>query len=159
DYELPPHLIAQHPTEQRDASRLMVLNRRHGRIDHQQFVDLPKLLRSGDLLVLNDTRVLPARLFGRRERTGGQWEGLFLATFRDLWVLTCQTGGKWSAGEFITVDPGPLRLELVEKTEEGNWQARPDRPGTPAELLARHGQMPLPPYIRKGRAGPDDAER
>jgi S-adenosylmethionine:tRNA ribosyltransferase-isomerase len=159
DYELPPHLIAQHPAGRRDASRLMVLNRDRGTIDHCQFRELPDLLRPGDLLVLNDTRVLPARLFGRRERTGGRWEGLFFAESGGLWELACQTRGTLAEGEFIAVEPGPLRLELVEKTAEGNWRVRPDQPGAPAELLSRHGQMPLPPYIRKGHAGPDDSER
>src|SRR5439155_23976377 len=78
DYELPAHLIAQHPAAQRDESRLLVLSRDSGEIAHRQFRDLPELLQPGDLLVLNDTRVLPARLVGRRERTGGKWEGLVL---------------------------------------------------------------------------------
>src|SRR6516164_5928666 len=95
DYELPPHLIAQHPAGRRDASRLMVLNRDRGTIDHCQFRELPDLLRPGDLLVLNDTRVLPARLFGRRERTGGKWEGLFLCQPAEgAWELLCQTRGR-----------------------------------------------------------------
>jgi S-adenosylmethionine:tRNA ribosyltransferase-isomerase len=70
-----------------------------------------------------------------------------------------QTRGTLRPGEFIAVEPGPLRLQLVEKTAEGNWLCRPDRPGTPPELLAVHGHMPLPPYIRKGRAEPDDRQR
>src|SRR3979411_2541697 len=93
DYELPPHLIAQHPAQQRDQSRLMVLNRAKQIIGHNQFAELPELLRPGDLLILNNTRVLPARLFGRRAQTGGQWEGLFLEEADGIWELACQTRG------------------------------------------------------------------
>src|SRR5437762_10873831 len=124
DYDLPPHLIAQHPAEQRDQSRLLVLNRARGEIRHHQFVDLPSLLQPGDLLVLNDTRVLPARLFGRRAGTGGRWEGLFLSETKGFWELTCQARGTLVAGERIQIEPGPLQLELIEKTAEGHWLAR-----------------------------------
>ncbi len=78
DYLLPEHLIAQEPVPERDQARLMVVRRAEGAIEHRIFADLPDLLRAGDLLVLNDTRVIPARLIGRRARTGGRWEGLFL---------------------------------------------------------------------------------
>src|SRR5262245_10577752 len=105
DYELPPQLIAQHPAARRDESRLMVLSRARGTIDHRRFCDLPALLRPGDLLVLNDTRVLPARLYGRRQRTGGRWEGLFLSEAGGFWELACQTRGTPSAGEFVAVEP------------------------------------------------------
>lgn len=160
DYELPPALIAQHPAGQRDASRLLTVKRSTGRIGHRQFRDLPGLLLPGDLLILNDTRVLPARLIGRREPTGGRWEGLFLhETAPGLWKLMAQTRGSLRPGEFIAIEPGRLRLELVEKTAEGNWLCRPDRAGSPAELLAVHGRMPLPPYIRKGQADPEDSQR
>lgn len=160
DYELPPHLIAQHPAAKRDESRLLALDRRTGRIDHRQFGDLPELLQPGDLLILNDTRVLPARLLGKREGTGGAWQGLFLAERPGgLWELMCQTRRSPRVGEFIQVEPGPLRLELVERLEDGKWLVRPDQRGTPAELLAIHGEMPLPHYIRKGQAEPGDSER
>src|SRR5262245_36912139 len=159
DYELPAELIAQHPAERRDESRLMVLNRARGAIEHRRFRDLPALLRPGDLLVLNDTRVLPARLFGRRERTGGAWEGLFLGEADGAWDLMCQTRGTLTAGEQILIELDGLRLELLKKNQDGSWQARPDPPGTAVELLGRFGRMPLPPYIRKGRAAEEDAER
>jgi len=83
DYDLPPHLIAQQPLAERDQSRLLVLRRDSGSLIHRVFADLPDLLDPNDLLVLNDTRVLPARLRGRRERTGGKWEGLFLRLEED----------------------------------------------------------------------------
>jgi S-adenosylmethionine:tRNA ribosyltransferase-isomerase len=160
DYDLPPHLIAQHPAPERDRSRLLVVRRRDGSLIHHVFADLPALLNPGDLLVLNDTRVLPARLLGRRARTGGKWEGLFLqATADGCWELLGQTRGRPVAGEVIEVEPGPLRLTLEGRTAEGHWLARPDAPGSAAELLERYGQVPLPPYIRKGRAAGDDRER
>jgi S-adenosylmethionine:tRNA ribosyltransferase-isomerase len=160
DYDLPSHLIAQKPASRRDESRLLVLERRMGRIDDRSFRDLPDLLRSGDLLVLNDTRVLPARLLGKRERTGGNCEMLFLRELPEhVWELMAQTRGTLQSGEFIRIEPAPLRLELLEKTPEGHWLARPARSGSPAELLALCGRMPLPPYIRGGRGEPEDSER
>jgi S-adenosylmethionine:tRNA ribosyltransferase-isomerase len=160
EYDLPADLIAQEPAAERDAARLMVLDRTRSTISHHIFRDLPGLLRPGDLLVRNDTRVLPARLLGRRSRTGGKWEGLFLRTDADgRWELLCQTRGRLTEGETIEVEPGPLKLLLEAKTPEGHWLARPTPAGTPAELLPRHGAVPLPPYIRKGRAGSRDLER
>src|SRR5262249_42896581 len=153
DYDLPSRLIAQQPAPDRDGSRLLHLPR-DGSIVHRRFRDLPDMLRPSDLLVLNNTRVLQARLFGRRERTAGQWEGLFIQQKADgLWEVMSQTRGTLRAGEFIQIEPGPLRLELVERLPEGHWQVRPDRPGSFSDLLSVHGHMPLPPYIRKGRAG------
>ena len=95
DYDLPPDLIAQEPCPQRDRSRLMVVRRAEAVIEHHIFADLPDLLASGDLLILNDTRVIPARLLGHRMATGGKWEGLFLREMPDgLWELMCQTRGR-----------------------------------------------------------------
>jgi S-adenosylmethionine:tRNA ribosyltransferase-isomerase len=159
DYDLPPHLIAQEPAADRDASRLLVVDRSSRRLSHHHFRDLPDLLNPGDLIVLNDTRVLPARLVGKREKTGGKWEGLFLRETSDgLWELLAQTRGHPVAGEVIAIDPGPLTLTLRGRSN-GHWLAEPSPPGRPAELLAVSGQVPLPPYIRKGRAGAADRER
>ena len=160
DYDLPPHLIAQEPAPRRDGARLLVATRADGaRADHH-FRDLPELLRPGDLLVLNDTRVLPARLLGRRERTGGKWEGLFLRANGGAWELLCQTRGHLTPGETLLVEAASsLRLRLEDKLPGGVWRARPEEPGTPAELLSRYGQIPLPPYIRKGRGNDADRER
>jgi S-adenosylmethionine:tRNA ribosyltransferase-isomerase len=139
------------------------MRRGGGVVAHQHFTDLPAWLEAGDLLLLNDTRVLPARLAGRRERTGGRWEGLFLReTPGGAWEVLAQTRGRPAVGEMLVVEPGPLGLTLVGRTPAGRWLVRPDAAGSPAELLARHGTMPLPPYIRKGRpegAGKDDRER
>jgi S-adenosylmethionine:tRNA ribosyltransferase-isomerase len=160
DYDLPPQLIAQHPVAERDQSRLLRVQRASSQISHRVFRDFPELLHPGDLLILNNTKVLPARLRGRRERSGGKWEGLFLhETANGLWELVCQSRRPMRVGEWLAVEPGPLHFELVEKKEGGHWLMRPDEPGSPAELLARHGEMPLPHYIRKGHAESEDRQR
>jgi S-adenosylmethionine:tRNA ribosyltransferase-isomerase len=160
DYELPPQLIAQQPASERDQSRLLVVRRADRSLAHHVFRDLPELLNPKDLLILNNTRVLPARLLGYRERTGGKWEGLFLQEHKGgLWELLSQTRGHLSEGETIVIEPGPLKLMLAGKSAEGRWLVRPNLPGTPTELLAQYGQVPLPPYIRKGRAGESDETR
>ncbi len=168
DYDLPARLIAQEPPPERDQSRLLVVRRGGPPPADHVFRDLPALLDPGDLLVLNDTRVLPARLVGRRARSGGRWEGLFLREQADgAWELLSQTRGRLMTGETILVDPenpsnedaaAALRLCLVGKTASGRWLARPAEGGA-AALLARYGRTPLPPYIRKGRGGPADRER
>jgi S-adenosylmethionine:tRNA ribosyltransferase-isomerase len=158
DYELPRELIAQEPLDDRDASRLLVIDREQGSIAHHHFRDLPNLLSRGDLLVLNDTRVLPARLIGKREKTGGKWEGLFLGEKQGLWELLAQTRGRPVIGETIVVAPGPLRLTLRDRID-GHWLAEPSPRGDVMELLAISGRVPLPPYIRKGRANEVDVQR
>lgn len=159
DYTLPEHLIAQQPAARRDESRLLVVRRGTGELEHRVFRDLPELLAPGDLIVLNDTRVLPARLVGRREKTGGRWEGLFLQAQPDgAWVMLAQTRGYPQAGEAFVTESG-LRLTLTGRTAERHWLMKPEAPGTLAELLGRFGQIPLPPYIRKGRAAEADATR
>ena len=159
DYELPEHLIAQIPTAERSGSRLLVVHRRTGELEHRHFRDLPEYLNPGDLLVRNDTKVLPARLIGLREKTGGRWEGLFLKESDGIWELLAQTRGFVEVGETLTANEGALRLELVGRTEDRHWLLRPHSSGTAAELLAVHGQIPLPPYIRKGMADVADADR
>jgi len=160
DYPLPDRLVAQHPAARRDDARLLVVRRAAGALEHHVFRDLPDLLAAGDLLVLNDTRVIPARVIGRREATGGKWEGLFVRTTADgLWELLAQTRGYAQPGEAFALEPGPLRLTLRGRTADRHWLMEPDRPGTPAELLAQAGHVPLPPYIRKGRAADADRAR
>ncbi|MCZ2340739.1 MAG: tRNA preQ1(34) S-adenosylmethionine ribosyltransferase-isomerase QueA [Bacteroidales bacterium] len=159
DYELPASRIAQQPAEPRDTARLLVLDRQSDTIRHRTFRDLPELLTSGDRLILNDTKVLPARLFGRRVATGGKWEALFLrATADGLWEMLAQTRGYPQIGEAFAVEPGPFTLTLVGRTPDRHWLMRPELPGLPVDLLTRFGQIPLPPYIRRGRAElPDQA--
>ena len=105
DYDLPPELIAQEPAAERDQSRLMLVRRADQSIAHHIFADLPELLHTGDLLVLNDTKVISARLLGRRERTGGKWDGLFLHECDGLWEMLCQTRSTLVEGEQILVEP------------------------------------------------------
>jgi S-adenosylmethionine:tRNA ribosyltransferase-isomerase len=158
DYDLPPDRIAQRPAEPRDTARLLVCRKSDGRIEHRSVSDLPDVLAPGDLLVVNDTRVLPARLFGRRAATGGRWEGLFLQARADgAWEMLSKSGGTLRVGERIEVEPGPFALELVARPDGSPWVYRPLAQGSPADLLARHGHIPLPPYIRHGRG--DDADR
>src|SRR5258708_15782642 len=166
DYTLPPDLIAQEPPMRRDESRLLLLRRGGAVLGHYHCYDLPDLLEPGDLLVFSDTRVVPAGLLGRRARTEGKWEGLFVRETEGAWELLCQTRGRLIVGETILVDPPgatpdapPLRLCLVGKSAAGHWLARPEESGTAGALLARLGHVPLPPYIRKGRAGEADRER
>jgi S-adenosylmethionine:tRNA ribosyltransferase-isomerase len=158
DYHLPERLIAQHPSERRDESRLLVVRRDTAALEHRTFRDLPDLLEPGDLVVLNDTRVLPARLVGRREATGGKWEALFLTERGGLWELLAQTRGYPEVGAAFVTDTG-LRLTLRGRTDERHWLMEPAEKGSPAEALARFGHVPLPPYIRKGRAEDADEER
>jgi S-adenosylmethionine:tRNA ribosyltransferase-isomerase len=159
DYQLPPDLIAQTPTVERDRSRLLIVRRHDGSLEHRQFLDLRDLLNPGDLLVLNDTRVLPARLLGRRERTGGKWEGLYLGEREGVWELLCQTRGTLLTDEIILVGEPALRLSYLGRTPDGHFLFRPDAAGSTVDLLNRHGHVPLPPYVRKGRAAAGDAER
>lgn len=157
-YDLPPELIAQQPCEPRDHARLFVSRRADRSLRHFHFYDLSDLLNPGDLLVLNDTRVVPARLLGLRARTGGKWEGLFLRELPDgTWEMLCQTRGTLQEGEMI--DVGTLALQLVERLPNGRWKAKPLTPGSTLELLERFGQIPLPPYIRKGAATETDRTR
>ena len=158
DYELPPHLIAQHPAARRDASRLLVIDRTAGTIQHRQFHELPEFLRPGDRLVLNDTKVLPARLIGHREATGGKWEALFVREVGGAWELLAKTRGRPESGGAFRTKTG-LRLTLVGRTDDRHWLMTPGEPGTPAELLAKYGLIPLPPYIRRGIADAADVER
>jgi S-adenosylmethionine:tRNA ribosyltransferase-isomerase len=159
-FAVPPRLIAQEPLEPRDQARLLVVNRADQSLTHRHFFDLPDLLNPGDLLILNDTRVVPARLFGRRLATGGKWEGLFLrAEPEGTWEMLSQTRGRPKIGELIAIEPGPLQLELVFHSRGGRWRVRPNLPGPAAPLLEQAGHVPLPPYIRKGTARPEDRQR
>lgn len=160
DFDLPDELIAQHPVEPRDRSRLMVIDRRRGTCEHRVFADLPDLLDPRDVLVRNDTRVVPARLVGHREATGGRWEGLFLREQADgTWEVLSRTRGRPTVGEVVVVGQG-LRLSLEARGEPGCWIVRPlpesDAGGGILALLERHGQTPLPPYIRRGQEGDGD---
>ena len=161
DYHLPRELIAQHPLARRSDARLMVVDRRGGEITHTYIRDLPELLRPTDCLVFNDTKVIPARLVGRRDRTGARWSGLFLgADEHGVWQVLGKTRGKLEPGEAIVVVSWDVRqtitLRLLAKLEGGVWAVRPEPLGQPLEILARVGRVPLPPYIRDGEMIEED---
>ncbi len=147
-YDLPQELIAQTPLEQRDTSRLMVLNRGTGEISHQHFYDILDYLQPGDCLVMNDSRVLPARLLGHRP-TGGAVEVLLL---RDLgekrWECLCKPGRKMQVGSEVVFGDGELSATVVAVQEDGNRVVEFHYEGIFLEVLERLGKMPLPPYIK-----------
>ncbi len=156
DYDLPRDLVAQEPLRNRADARLMVVDRRRQAIDQFHVRDLPEILRPGDRLVLNNTRVVPARLVGKRTATGGAWQGLFLhATAEGHWQILQKTRGRIKPGESVTlVDRNSrpkLKLWLLEQGEEGHWLAHPEAEEHAFQLLERIGRVPLPPYIRGRR--------
>ncbi|MFM2001998.1 MAG: S-adenosylmethionine:tRNA ribosyltransferase-isomerase [Planctomycetota bacterium] len=157
DFELPKELIAQYPRPNRADARLMLVDRKSGTIDHAHVRDLPELLHSGDALVLNNTRVVPARIVGFREGTRGRWQGLFLAADPQsgVWEVLAKTRGKTLPGERIVLQDRQGReaitIECIHKTDEGHWLVKPQAPGSAFELLERYGRVPIPPYIRDGQ--------
>ena len=170
DFELPEQLIAREPGVRRDGSRLLVVHRDTGDLEHHEVCDLPSLLNRGDALVFNDTKVLPARLFGHRKETEGKWEGLFLELREDgLWRLMSKTRGRLRPGELVRVEPAhqresvpapePFEIRLVEQDQEGCWFAACDDPREVESLLQEFGTMPLPPYMKRSVANEDDWER
>ena len=148
-FDLPPELIAQTPLERRDASRLLALDKATGETRHMHFYELPSLLRPGDCLVLNDSRVLPARLIGRRAG-GGTCEVLLLIDRGDkVWECLVRPGKKLRPGAKITFGDGELSAEVVGEVEGGNRLVRFDYEGIFLETMERLGKMPLPPYIKE----------
>jgi S-adenosylmethionine:tRNA ribosyltransferase-isomerase len=152
DYELPERLIAQHPLEMRDQSRLMVLRRDARSIEHHRFAELPALLRAGDLLVCNDTRVVPAK-FSARRATGAFIEGLFL---RELspgrWEVMLTRSRRIKIGERLQLGETPYGLVLESSGGPGLWHARLDPSAETQAVLDAVGVTPLPPYIRRDPA-------
>ena len=156
NFDLPPELIAQTPLERRDGSRLLTLNKETGETRHMHFYDLPTLLRPGDCLVLNDSRVLPARLLGRRAG-GGACEVLLLIDRGDnVWECLVRPGKKLHTGATVTFGDGELTAEIVGEVEGGNRLVRFHYEGIFLEVLEHLGRMPLPPYIKEELA---DGER
>ncbi|MDR3148557.1 MAG: tRNA preQ1(34) S-adenosylmethionine ribosyltransferase-isomerase QueA [Oscillospiraceae bacterium] len=148
-YDLPAELIAQTPLERRDGSRLLCLDRLSGATEHRRFSDLPELLREGDLLVLNDSRVLPARLIGRKE-SGGTAEILLLRDLGDdTWECLVKPGKSIRTGTRITFGEGELTAVITEVLPDGNRLIRFEYSGVFLEALERLGTMPLPPYIKE----------
>lgn len=147
-YELPQELIAQDPLEDRAGSRLMVLDRETGAVEHKIFKDITSYLNPGDCLVLNNTKVIPARLFGEKEDTRAKVEILLLRRMEhDVWETLVRPGKKCRPGTKISFGGGLLRGEIIDVVEEGNRLIRFSYEGIFEEILDRLGQMPLPPYI------------
>ena len=149
-YDLPQELIAQTPIPQRDASRLMTLDRFSGAVGHHHFHDLPEFLRPGDCLILNDSRVLPARLLGHRLPGGGACEVLLLIDKGEgTWECLVRPGRKMKPGTRLSFGDGELMAEVTEELPGGNRLVRFEYEGIFLEVLERLGKMPLPPYIRE----------
>ena len=148
-YDLPEELIAQTPLEQRDTSRLMTLERDSGKIEHHHFYDLLDYLKEGDCLILNNSRVLPARLLGQRLPGGGACEVLLLIDRGDkTWECLVRPGRKMRTGAKLSFGNGALTAEIVGELEDGNRLVRFDYEGIFLEVLEQLGKMPLPPYIK-----------
>ncbi|WP_018130828.1 tRNA preQ1(34) S-adenosylmethionine ribosyltransferase-isomerase QueA [Effusibacillus pohliae] len=157
DFDLPEELIAQHPLPERTASRLLVLHRKTGRIEHRMFTDLLDYLQPDDCLILNDTRVIPARLYGVKPDTGARVEFLLLNEKQpDVWEVLVRPGKRLKPGSRVEFGEGLLRAEILDTTEQGGRVVRFFYEGIFFELLERLGEMPLPPYINERL---DDAER
>jgi S-adenosylmethionine:tRNA ribosyltransferase-isomerase len=163
DFELPRDLIAQEPAAKRTDSRMMIVHRDSGRIDHASVRDLPEFLRAGDAIVVNDSRVIPARLVGYRAKTRGRWEGLFLREEKGIGELMCKTRGTLEVGESVVIrDPDGREMQqliLVAPLENGHGLFQPMPPQSWLELLESNGRIPLPPYIRDGQMVASDKER
>lgn len=147
-YDLPEELIAQDPLEKRSNSRLMVLDKKSGDVYHRHFYDIKEYLKPGDCLVVNNTKVIPARLYGSRENTGGKVEILLLKRVSDdVWETLVKPGKKARVGDRIEFGEGLLKAEIIDVVEEGNRLVRFEYEGIFEEILDQLGQMPLPPYI------------
>lgn len=162
DFDLPSDRIAQFPPAERDGSRLMVLERHSGRREHQKFADIVNLLREGDVLVMNDSRVIPARLLGRKPESPGRVELLLLEeTEAGLWWSMVRPGKRVRPGmrlQFGDPGTGQLVCEVIEKNPEGHILVRWDQPEFFWERLAKIGQIPLPPYIERGEQGASEQD-
>lgn len=158
DYELPSGLIAQSPAEPRDSCQMMVVDRASGQIDNRTFSDLPEYMREGDLLIVNETRVLPARLPGVRDETGGAIEVLLLRErYEDAWECLVKPGRKLKPGARIVFDDGAMTALVVDVLDDSGGRLVQFMPKTASfmDVVHRIGQMPLPPYITRPLTDPD----
>lgn len=150
DYELPEHLIAQTPLEKRDASKMLVLDKETGKIEHRVFSDILEYLNEGDVLVVNDTKVIPARLYGEKEETGAVIELLMLKdTGNDIWECLSKPAKRIKKGTVVSFGNGILKAECVGIEEEGIRFMKFCYQGILYEILDQLGEMPLPPYIHE----------
>jgi len=167
DYVLPAKLIAQEPLQNRSDARLLVVDRKTESFQHRHIRDLPEFLQPQDCLVLNDTKVIPARLIGKRMQTGGYWEGLFLHIVPpDLWRIIGKTRGRIKIGETVRLqspdEKNEMFIEFIAKNDDGTWIVKPAQ--KPEKIvsdpcLEHIGWTPIPPYIRGGKPLPYDKER
>lgn len=149
-YELPQELIAQEPLKVRSDSRLMTLDKHSGKTEHKRFYEIVDLLNEGDTLILNDTKVLPARLYGVKEDTGGAIEFLLLNKHKlDTWEVILKPGRRAKPGTRFVFGNGELKAEILEIINDGNRLVKFEYEGVFEEVLDRLGEMPLPPYITK----------
>ena len=149
-YDLPTELIAQKPLKDRTSSRLMVLNRKTGEVSHKHFFDIKDYLNAGDCLVMNNTRVIPARLYGSKEGSGGKIEFLLLKRLDiDTWELILRPGKKAKVGSRFVFGDGRLHAEVIRVKDDGNRIVRFEYEGIWEEILDTLGEMPLPPYIKE----------
>lgn len=147
-FDLPEELIAQDPLEDRSSSRLLVLDKENGRVEHKIFKNITDYLRKGDCLVLNNTKVIPARLLGEREGTGAHVEVLLLKRHEgDVWETLVKPGKKCRPGSRLIFGEGLLKAEVLDMVDEGNRLIRFEYDGIFEEVLDKLGEMPLPPYI------------
>ena len=150
DYELPKELIAQTPLKDRSSSRLLILNKNTGELKHEVFSNIINYLNKGDVLVLNDTKVIPARLIGEKEDTGAVIEILLLKDIgNDTWECLGKPGKRLKIGTIIKFGDGSLKCEVVEKLDEGIIHVKLIYEGILMEILDKLGTMPLPPYIHE----------
>jgi S-adenosylmethionine:tRNA ribosyltransferase-isomerase len=161
DYELPEELIAQHPLPERDASRMLVVNREHGSVEDEQFLSLPKYLRAGDCLVLNNTKVFPARLIGERVPSGGTTEVLLLREIEpNLWQVLARPARRLRIGTRISFGDGRLQATVTAANDDGTRLIQFEPRDNLLNLITEVGQPPLPPYIKRDDApAPEDRER
>ncbi|MGA4513510.1 tRNA preQ1(34) S-adenosylmethionine ribosyltransferase-isomerase QueA [Staphylococcus caledonicus] len=156
DYDLPESLIAQTPLKYRDHSRLLVLGRQSGEIDHKHFTDIIDYFNPGDTLVLNDTRVMPARLFGLKEETGAKVEMLMLARIEgNDWEVLLKPVKRIKIGNRLSFGEGKIIAECIDELEQGGRIMRLHYEGILEERLDELGEMPLPPYIKERLDDPD----
>lgn len=155
-YELPKELIAQHPAEPRDHARLMLYDRKTGAVEHKHFYDLVDELRAGDVLVFNDSKVIPARLYGKRVPTGGKVEVLLLTPVgEDRWEMLVKPGKKALPGTTIEF-PGGLQAEVLDRTDFGGRVVHFTYDGVFDDIIDKIGEMPLPPYIHEKMEDPNE---
>ena len=158
DYHLPQELIAQKPADRRDGSRLMAVHRDSGKVEHRHFYDILEYLNSGDCLVLNNSKVLPARLFGEKEQTGAKVEFLLIKRIKgDVWETMVRPGKRLKPGDTVAFSPS-FKAEIVDYGQDGTRLARFRYDGIFMERLEELGKMPLPPYIERA-SDVEDSER